>query len=96
MAVIGGFTLSGILVLLVLPSFPRLVDAETAVLSAPPVVGLLRDAELPANLTCRLAAGQLDFGLTQLRNDLLGAVSLPPHRAPPSPPRASIVHAGAV
>src|SRR5262249_61000481 len=75
---------------------PRLVDAEAAVLAAPPVVGLLSDAELPAHLACRLAAGQLDFGLTQLRDDLLGAVPLPPHRAPPSPPRVSIIHAGAV
>src|SRR5262249_62021076 len=65
---------------------PRLVDAEAAILSPPPVIRLLGDPELPADLARRLAASQLDFGLTQLRDDLLGAVPLPPHRAPPSRP----------
>jgi hypothetical protein len=76
---------------------PRLVDAEAAILSAPPVIRLLGDPELPADFARRLAAGQLDFGLTQLRDDLLGAVSLPPIvLLLPRPASLSFIHAGAV
>jgi hypothetical protein len=43
--------------------------------------------ELPTDLAGGLATGQFDFGLTQLGDDLLGPVPLPPHRIPPSPPQ---------
>ena len=58
---------------------PRLPNLQAAVLLAPPIVGLLGDAQGPAHFGHRVTARQADFSLTQLADDLFRGMSLPWH-----------------
>jgi hypothetical protein len=48
-----------------------LVHPQARVFLPPAIVGLVADAQFLADVRCVLTLGQLDFGLTQLRDDLL-------------------------
>ena len=54
-------------------------DLHAAILLAPAVLGLLRDAQCPANLANGTPAGQPDLGLAQHVDDLLQFESLSCH-----------------
>src|SRR5689334_10195843 len=56
----------------------RLVELQPAIPLAPPVVRLLGDRQPAADFANRLAARQRHLGLTQLHDDLLCGVLLPP------------------
>src|SRR5262249_5447516 len=61
----------------------RLIQLQTAILGAPPIIGLLRHADRPAQLCNLAAAGQPNLHLTKLPNNLFRRVTLPGHLPPP-------------
>src|SRR5262245_7877880 len=63
----------------------HIVGFHPAVLVPPAVQRVLRDAELLAHVGPFDARGQLDVGLTQLANDLLGRMTLALHRGSSCP-----------
>ena len=56
-----------------------LIDPKAAVLFAPAVIGLFRDAQLLADLRDLLSSGQFYLRFPQLRDDLLRRLSLSRH-----------------
>ena len=59
---------------------PRLIHPHPPKFLAPPVIRLLADPELTAHHRCRLPSRELDFSLSQRRDDLLRRVPSPAHR----------------
>jgi hypothetical protein len=65
----------------------HLVSREAAILLPPTIVGLLGDAELPADVRHREAAREAALRLPELVDDVLCGVALPGHPCP-----LSVVH----
>src|SRR5664280_519913 len=69
---------------------PRLLDLQAPVHLPPPVIGLLGDLELAADLRRRPATGRLDLRLPQFVDDLLSNEPLLCHRLPLSRSRSKV------